>query len=480
MPMSRRDLTRAFAVTVGSATLLGTTELTTTELTTANAATQRTHKRTTTATRSHDRSTRYPPLITHTHHRPTGYEVTFRYHAPDATRVQLKGEWYFERPSDLPERLSGPDGTVETPGLRPRQWRRGDVPIASPNSTSPNWPVVDMRKGRDGVWSYTTPLPGGVYTYGFFIDADADDTTTTGLVPDPSNPAWNVHDGVVDGRAVDRSQIYVPSDADFDPRETSWLSATDGASGKLRYVTYDSPGHVTPADQNYLVVYTPPGYDAHRATPYPTLYLSHGGGEDEMGWSTQGALADIMDQLIGRAEIEPMLVVMPNATGYATSSQESLHRADLIERVIPWMEEHYHVVADASGRAYSGLSAGGMRTAYLLLDNTAEFGYYGLMSAGLPPDTTFSDDLVTAMKQASVWIGGGWQDPINAGFVLNGTALHRGPFRAARDLTEAGVHVTTAFIDGGHEWYVWRLLLRDFLTRVAFLPATSAPDSWGA
>jgi len=26
------------------------------------------------------------------------------------------------------------------------------------------------------------------------------------------------------------------------------------------------------------------------------------------------------------------------------------------------------------------------------------------------------------------------------------------------------------FINGGHEWYVWRILLRDFLTRVAFFP----------
>ncbi|MCI3278887.1 alpha/beta hydrolase-fold protein [Streptomyces cylindrosporus] len=448
------------ALTVGSASLLGST---------AGVAT---------ASAPEDGRTKdgYGPLVRHTGKAPTGYEVTFRYHAPSATRVQLKGEWYFERPSELPQRLTGPDYTVPTPGLLPAQWRPGDVPASHPNSTSPNFPVVDMAKGRDGVWTHTTPLPGGVFTYGFFIDADADDTTTTGQVPDPANPAWNVVDGVLHGRAVDRSQVYVPSDPRFDPVDLSWQGPTDGPRGKLRYVTYSSPGHVTPADENYLVIYTPPGYDPKRSKPYPTFYLSHGGGEDEMGWSTQGDMANILDNLVNGGEIEPMVVVMPNATGYAASTAEQLHRTDLIERVFPWVEAHYNVSASASDRAYSGLSAGGMRTSYLLLNNTEQFGYYGIMSAGLPPGTTFSDDLVTAMKKVSVYVGGGWQDPVNPGF----STIHRGPFRAVRDLTAAGVHVQTAFIDGGHEWHVWRLLLRDFLTRVAFLPASTAPADWGA
>ncbi|MEU4657642.1 alpha/beta hydrolase-fold protein [Streptomyces sp. NPDC023723] len=417
----------------------------------------------------------YGPQIRHTRKRPTGYEVTFRYYAPHATRVQLKGEWYFERPTALSERLTGPDHLVETPGLLPAQWRPGDVPIAHPNSTSPYWPVVDMTKGRDGVWTHTTPLPGGVYTYGFFVDGDADDTTITDQLPDPGNPAWNVVNGVVHGTAVDRSQIYVPSDPDFDPDDVTWQGPSEGARGKLLHVTYDSPGHVTPADKNYLVVYTPPNYNAKRAKPYPTFYLSHGGGENEMGWNTQGNMANILDNLINNGAVQPMVVVMPNATGYASSSQDQLHRTDLIERVIPWVEAHYNVSTEASDRAYSGLSAGGMRTSYLLLNNTEQFGYYGMMSAGLPPGTTLTDAQIAAMKKVSVYVASGWQDPINPGF----STIHRGPFRMVRDLTDAGVHVQTVFIDGGHEWYVWRLLLRDFLTRVAFLPATTAPASWG-
>ena len=49
-----------------------------------------------------DNTTNLAPLIKHTNKPPTGYTVTFRFRDPAATRVQIKGEWYFERPSDLP------------------------------------------------------------------------------------------------------------------------------------------------------------------------------------------------------------------------------------------------------------------------------------------------------------------------------------------------------------------------------------------
>ena len=40
------------------------------------------------------------------------------------------------------------------------------------------------------------------------------------------------------------------------------------------------------------------------------LYLQHGMGEDETGWSTQGYMHYIMDNLIATGKCVPMLVVM--------------------------------------------------------------------------------------------------------------------------------------------------------------------------
>ena len=57
-------------------------------------------------------------------------------------------------------------------------------------------------------------------------------------------------------------------------------------------------------------VYTPAEYEAKSKKRYPVLYLQHGMGEDGSGWSRQGGMQHIMDNLIASGECEPMIVVM--------------------------------------------------------------------------------------------------------------------------------------------------------------------------
>ncbi len=52
-----------------------------------------------------------------------------------------------------------------------------------------------------------------------------------------------------------------------------------------------------------------------RASRYPVLYLQHGAGEDETGWTRQGRANVILDNLIASGEAKPMIIVM--AYGYA-------------------------------------------------------------------------------------------------------------------------------------------------------------------
>src|SRR5262249_54420363 len=84
---------------------------------------------------------------------------------------------------------------------------------------------------------------------------------------------------------------YLPKDVPHgDVRERWYHSATTGAWRRV-------------------YVYTPPGYDTDRDARYPVLYLQHGAGEDERGWSNQGRVAFIMDNLIAERRARPMLVV---------------------------------------------------------------------------------------------------------------------------------------------------------------------------
>lgn len=408
------------------------------------------------------------PIVIHTGEGPTGYTVTFKYQNPEANRVQIKGEWYFARPGDLSQIAGTTDKpVVETQGLLPSEWQPGDIPIASPNATAANWPVIDMTKNEDGIWTYTTPLPSGTFSYSYFLDCQTEDQSGCTPISDPSNSPWNEQNGVVLGSLQTASQVFVPSDPKFNTVDY-WWQGPAVKQGTISHQTYTSPGHESPADKNYLVVYTPPGYDSKRTEPYPTLYLSHGGGGNENDWITQGALANIMDNLISTGEIQSMVVVMPNAGGYPNSTFYEAYNRDLIDNMIPFIEKKYNVSSSSQDRAFSGLSMGGIITNSLMLKYPEQFGYFGMMSGGLPPEyEVLNKEQADSLIGKGIFIGSAWQDPIHAvGFRTS----HFGPAREVNTLINAGVPVTPLFINGGHEWYVWRILLKDFLTDVAFQP----------
>ena len=57
----------------------------------------------------------------------------------------------------------------------------------------------------------------------------------------------------------------------------------------------------------------PPGYEGG-SEKYPVLYLLHGGGDEDSGWSTIGRAGFILDNLIAAKKAAPMIVVMPNGS----------------------------------------------------------------------------------------------------------------------------------------------------------------------
>ena len=400
----------------------------------------------------------FSPVVRHTGRPPTGYTVTFRLRAPNATGVQLEGEWYFSSPART--RVGDSEGRL------PSQWKPGDFPIGWPNvGTTAGWPIVDMKKDpRTGVWSYTTPLPSGEFNYEFIVGCSTNEELASPTSPaclrlsDPSNPPWNERHGIIVGSREPTSQVYIPSDPAFHTVDYSW-QAPASPHGVLRDVYYPSwiisTGSV--AGLNMLAVYTPPGYTPHRSKPYPTVYLSAGYNSSEVDWSTQADAGNILDNLIDRGEIEPTVVVMTNsAFTDCLSGDAAKYDENLLGRVIPDVQSHYRVSREPTRRAFAGLSCGGGLAASLLLHDTKAFGYFGLFS---PYPANISAGQAGSIKHVRVMIGAGKQDPIH--------------YYALSDLSElerAGQRVFVDFIDGGHDWYVWRILLRDFLTRVAFKP----------
>ena len=87
----------------------------------------------------------------------------------------------------------------------------------------------------------------------------------------------------------------------------------------------------------------------------------HGGGEDERGGATQGKTDLIMDNLIAEGKAKPMLIVMLDgnmaSAGFNAGALKAFE-AELMQAVIPFVEDNYRVRKEADSRALAGLSMG--------------------------------------------------------------------------------------------------------------------------
>ena len=116
-----------------------------------------------------------------------------------------------------------------------------------------------MTKGKGGIWSFhTQPLQPEIYYYSFVDGGEPRiDPENQRIVLNLVNPA--------------RNAVEVPGQG-----PQLW-DESDVPHGTVHTHTFTSKiARGLPANQEEVVIYTPPGYDAHAAKPYPVLYLLHG------------------------------------------------------------------------------------------------------------------------------------------------------------------------------------------------------------
>jgi S-formylglutathione hydrolase FrmB len=155
-----------------------------------------------------------------------------------------------------------------------------------------------------------------------------------------------------------------------------------------------------------VLVYTPPGYDeADTSTTYPVLYLLHGYGMDETLFKGVFSLGETMDELINSGEIEPMIVVTPDASNklggsFYTNSPEfggqsfaGNFRDYITDEVVPLVDSAFRTIADREHRGIGGHSMGGYGAVKIGMLRNDLFGSVSSMSGllafmGAYPDTT--------------------------------------------------------------------------------------------
>jgi enterochelin esterase-like enzyme len=301
----------------------------------------------------------------------------------------------------------------------------------------------DMVKNSEGVWEVTTDsLTEGFHYYSLLIDGLA--------IADPASETFY-------GMGRMASGIEVPFKGD------DYYAIKDVPHGEIRIKRYYSTVF---NKWRQFYIYTPAGYDFNINEKYPVLYISHGGGEDERGWATQGKTDLILDNLIAEKKAKPMLVVMPDGNvdvqGFGETSFK-MFEAELKQCVIPFVEKNYRAETDSENRALAGLSMGGLQTLYVGINNTDLFSYLGVFSSGwiLPMQSNLADAQYDLMKKnldeiktnlKLLWIGIGGKEDI----AYNNCQTMISKFN------EMNLKYTYSDYPGGHAWPVWRNNLFNF------------------
>jgi enterochelin esterase-like enzyme len=312
---------------------------------------------------------------------------------------------------------------------------------------------LDMTKGDDGFWTVTTaPAVPGFHYYWFVIDG-AD-------VNDPGSETFF-------GWAKQTSGVEVPENgADF-------YLPKDVPHGDVRSHWYFSK---TTGGWRRAMVYTPAEYDHESRTRYPVLYLQHGAGEDERGWTNQGHANFILDNLIATKKAKPMIVVndlgyaarpgeQPAGRGAAPAPGPSAFEDVLLNDLIPSIESHYRAMTDRDHRALAGLSMGAGQAMTIGLRRLDKFSYIGSFSGGgtrnfevkTSYNGAFADTAGFNKKVHLLWIGAGTAEQ----------AQHQGSQTLHEALEHAGVKNVFYESQGtAHEWHTWRRDLNEFAPKL--------------
>ncbi len=361
--------------------------------------------------------------------------------------------------------------------------------ISAPEATSVKLDIggvkYDMVKDENGVWTgESAPQDEGFHYYQLNIDGAS--------VPDPGSKYYY-------GASRWGSGIDIPA------ADEEFYTVKNVPQGSVNEVYYYS---TVTENMRHCYIYLPAAYRENPDKKFPVLYLQHGMGENETGWSAQGKTGIIMDNLIAAGKAVPFIIVMDNglnarpanmpegqpafgmgprpqggqpgqgrpqgqfsprqdrrqsgAPGQGEGAQRrprggfggfggfNAFQDVLLKDIIPMVEKNYRVIADTEHRAMAGLSMGGMQTRSITMANPTTFAYVGMFSGG----TFRAEDLKEAAD---------FKKTNKVLFMSCGGKENMGVDKAAEDLKAIGINAHSYVSpETAHEWQTWRRSLYQF------------------
>src|SRR5271170_457906 len=232
-------------------------------------------------------------------------------------------------------------------------------------------PPVNLTKGADGTWAYTSqPLTPDSYTYNFTVDGVMVLDTRSQNFKDTPNSLFNFFD--------------MPDSS------TDFMASKDVPHGRVEAVIYHSASLNM---ERRVHVYLPPNFENIQGK-LPVLYLLHGGGDNDISWTSAGKINLILDNLYAAGKLKNMIVVMPS--GHVPGAPRRMMQPlppegdpftnDFLNDLVPFVQRTYPVSTRREDTAIAGFSMGGVQTLNLALFHPEMFDYVFPMSTGYFPD----------------------------------------------------------------------------------------------
>ena len=338
--------------------------------------------------------------------------------------------------------------------------------------------IYQMTKDENGVWTGTSePQDEGFHYYQLNIDGAS--------VPDPGSKYYY-------GASRWGSGIDIPA------QDEEFYTVKNVPQGSINEVYYWS---TVQGKMRHGYVYLPNEYYTNPTKKFPVLYLQHGMGENETGWSAQGKTGIIMDNLIAAGKATPFIIYMDNGLdtrrpgdpdpaqmrrmgppqgprpqgapqggpqgprpqggrsggfGRGFGNFAEAFQQILLKDIIPMVEKNYRVIADTEHRAMAGLSMGGMQTHAITLANPTTFAYVGMFSGGTFNTEELKDAADFKKTNKVLFMSAGGRE----------TRMAEGDGsvgKAAEDLKKMGINAHSYVSpETAHEWQTWRRSLYQF------------------
>lgn len=299
----------------------------------------------------------------------------------------------------------------------------------------------DMVKDDKGVWTCTSdPQVVGFHYYAIIIDGVT--------VMDRNSKAFF-------GSNWESSGIEIPEG----PEGDYYRFNKSIPHGQIRSIYYWSEVNGL---ERHVNVYVPAEYESNPKNKYPVLYLIHGWGEDENGWSNQGHMVNIMDGLIHSGKAVPMIIVMPSGDIQTNPDIREIsgNITDIyIKDLIPFIDTNFRTYTDKNHRAMAGLSRGGFQTCMTVFNNMDKFAWMGTFSGFF----VRNDDGIENAFNGIFKDADAFNRQLKLFFISTGTE-ERNPKELVENLKTLGITNVVFHESQGtaHEWLTWRRALNEF------------------